>query len=83
MKNEIWFKRKTYGWGWTPANAKGWLVTIGYIVAVVSYPLLGEAGYVPFFPLLYSSISLVLTVGLVALCFLKGEKPSWRWGKDE
>ncbi len=23
-KSEIWFKRKTYGWGWTPANAKGW-----------------------------------------------------------
>lgn len=24
MGQRIWFKRKKYGWGWTPANAAGW-----------------------------------------------------------
>jgi hypothetical protein len=25
---------------------------------------------------------LVLVTGLIAICYWKGEKPRWRWGKD-
>ena len=33
-----WFKRKLYGWGWTPATWQGWLSTfvfIGLVLIVV------------------------------------------------
>jgi hypothetical protein len=29
-----WFKPKTYGWGWTPANLKGWLTTIALVIFI-------------------------------------------------
>jgi hypothetical protein len=30
-----WFKRKLYGYGWTPATKEGWLLTLGLLVAVL------------------------------------------------
>jgi len=32
-------------------------------------------------PILLSAIAL-LTLGLISICWIKGEKPRWRWGKD-
>jgi hypothetical protein len=29
-----WFKPKTIGWGWVPANAKGWLVILTFVIFV-------------------------------------------------
>ena len=26
-----WFRRKTFGWGWTPAGWEGWLATLLFI----------------------------------------------------
>lgn len=28
-------------------------------------------------------LELILTIGLIAICYLKGEKPSWNWGKKK
>ena len=30
-----WFKRKLYGWGWTPATWQGWLLTFLFIGIVL------------------------------------------------
>lgn len=77
-----WFKRKLYGWGWTPARWQGFLVLFLYVVAVVylflkidaeshsvSDTLIGIA--VPFF---------LLTALLLSVNFVKGERPRWQWG---
>jgi hypothetical protein len=29
-----WFKPKTIGWGWVPANTKGWLVILTFVTFV-------------------------------------------------
>ncbi len=29
-----WFKRKRYGWGWTPATWQGWLIIAFYVGSV-------------------------------------------------
>ena len=40
-KNNSWFRRrrglasKDLGWGYTPINAKGWVVILIYIIAVL------------------------------------------------
>ena len=30
--NGYWFKRKLYGWGWTPVKWQGWLVIFIWVV---------------------------------------------------
>ena len=30
-----WFKRKAYGWGWTPSTWQGWSVTAIYALVLV------------------------------------------------
>ncbi len=81
MANNIWFKRKKYGWGWTPASKEGWLVVLIYLVVLAIYPLLAELGVLSFEPAIFGVIFLFATVPLIAISYKKGEPPSWRWGE--
>lgn len=79
MKNDYWFPAKKYGWGWgLPSAWQGWLV---YAVAV----LLLVAGVFIFppssRPLPFQIYTWSVLLLLVALCWIKGEPPRWRWGK--
>jgi hypothetical protein len=76
-----WFKRKLYGWGWTPAKWQGWAFLFGYVAIVltlafrVNEQTTGEALIEELFiPVV------VLTILLIILSYLKGEKPRWQWG---
>lgn len=82
MAREIWFPAKRYGWGWgAPVCWQGWVVTVLYVVLLAGGGLLlGRPERVPWFVL----YALVLSSGLVGICWLKGERPRWRWGdRDE
>lgn len=75
-----WFPAKTYGWGWgLPVRWQGWLVLGAYLTLV-----LAGIGY---FESRGNRSSLwaylvVLTVVLIVIVALKGERPlRWRWGK--
>lgn len=79
---KIWFKRKLYGWGWTPSTWEGWLVIVAYIgflalamKDVVTTPNTTDLSKFP-------PAVIVLTAMLLITCYLKGEKPRWQWGKD-
>ncbi len=80
---KYWFKSKSFGWGWTPCSREGWIVTIGFIVALIalSYFMRGEleSGKATNF--------LIYEFGLIALLILiaykTGEKPTWNWGKKK
>lgn len=80
---KLWFRRKLFGWGWTPITWQGWVIVgvytflIGFVFAridaashSVSDTLFGI--FLPF---------LGLTALLFAVCFAKGEKPRWQWSK--
>lgn len=79
-EEEFWFRAKTYGWGWgLPLTWQGWVVFAIYFVLfgvgiVNIYAKLLPIPYVPFF--------VIITAALVLVCWLKGETPRWRWGKD-
>ncbi len=81
-KSEIWFKRKTYGWGWTPANAKGWAAVVTYVIAMSLYPALAKQSVVDgvdqtsgFSIPIFLLIAAALTAALVGISYFKGEKP--------
>jgi hypothetical protein len=82
---KLWFVRKTYGWGWTPVTWQGWLIIVVYTIGILkifknvdsqshsgSDTLIGFA--LPF---------IILTSLLIAICYLKGEKPKWQWGNKK
>jgi len=72
---DLWFKRKTYGWGWAPATWQGWLV---FLVWIIFFYL--SLYYVR--PAWLNNLLIFFSiVVLFAVCYLKGEKPRWQWGK--
>lgn len=85
-KQKLWFKAKTYGWGWVPATKEGWLVCLVFIVAII----LGSVFLLRGEPDTYGPVFMYLlwvsgcTSVLLYLSYKHGEKPRWRWGeKDE
>lgn len=77
MKNKLWFKRKTYGYGWTPVTWKGWLFTVVWIIAL--YFTLARIDY----GWLKNLLILIIMIGILFfVCYKKGEKPRWQWGKE-
>lgn len=80
----LWFKTKTYGWGWTPSTWQGWLVIVLYFVINGGAFFFFDASshsasdtLRPFF-----IVVAVSTAALLALCYRYGETPRWRWGPD-
>jgi uncharacterized membrane protein YhaH (DUF805 family) len=75
-----WFPARRYGWGWgAPTSWQGWAAILAY-VALVALDF-------AFFPprsawAAFLGYLLVVTALLIALCWLKGERPRWRWGDD-
>lgn len=86
QKKKLWFVAKRYGYGWTPASLEGWLVLALYLVAiwgayVCQYTRDLTDSYEDFLRHWFLPQVFGLTVMLLIICFLKGEKPGWRWGK--
>jgi len=81
----LWFRTRTYGWGWTPATAEGWLVfavfVAGVIVNVVIFEYRkrggGDARSATISFLVWLA---VLVAALVTICWATGERPRWHWG---
>lgn len=74
-----WFKRRRYGWGYTPVTWQGWLsVAVLVLLALVPAFLLpadGVAGTVG-----YLAYLAVVVVGFLVLAVTHGPRPRWRWG---
>lgn len=75
-----WFPAKRYGWGWGPPRVwQGWLVLGTFVIlllvgGVSILPWLGAPWFVAY--------SFALCLGLMAICWVKGERPRWRWGRS-
>ncbi|MDB5254745.1 MAG: hypothetical protein JWL92_121 [Candidatus Nomurabacteria bacterium] len=80
---KLWFKRKRYGYGWVPVTYQGWLVILAYIVGATVLGNLTK-NYTSQRDIVIGLIipMVILTIVLLIVCVLKGEKPRWQWGKD-
>ncbi|MBM3272050.1 hypothetical protein FJY94_02070 [Candidatus Kaiserbacteria bacterium] len=76
-----WFKRKLYGWGWTPARWQGWLVLVVFLAVfvwlLVSFTNEPNPDAVAWQFLAKVCAWVVLLIGV---CYLTGEPPRWQWG---
>ncbi|HEX7637875.1 MAG TPA: hypothetical protein VF457_05710 [Burkholderiaceae bacterium] len=77
-RGKTWFPAKRWGWGWgLPVTWQGWVVLAAYALLVAfgwrAFPL-------PRHVLAFLVWSAGITAGLVAVCYLKGAPPRWRWG---
>lgn len=80
-KKKLWFRAKSFGWGWVPISWQGWLVTIVYILILVWTvvridPKVHSASD---FLINYAIVFIPATLILLYFCYTKGEKPKWRW----
>ena len=75
-----WFKKKLYGWGWTPVKWQGWLVIGLFILFMILNGMnLGE--YPTDSQLTWFFVRTIIGVCiLIFICYKTGEKPSWQWG---
>lgn len=76
---EYWFPAKRYGWGWGPPRTwQGWLVIAVFVILLA----LGAVALVPMQqPVGFVAYAAILCAGLIAVCYVKGEPPHWRWRK--
>lgn len=86
MKTSYWFKANKNGYGWHPANWKGWFILFLYVVFLVQSFIQIDLqshsvsdtliGFLPRF--------LIFTALLTILTYLKGESITWgEKGKDQ
>ncbi|MCA9366439.1 hypothetical protein KC722_02560 [Candidatus Kaiserbacteria bacterium] len=77
-----WFKRKLFGWGWTPVTWQGWLVTLSVVVAILLNAFCRNLEAMTDREALTQIVapSLLLAVLLIVICYKTGESPRWTWG---
>ena len=77
-----WFKRKLYGWGWTPVTRQGWLAVLVYIVFLASAAqIFADPSLGPRSVVIFCALVVIATAILIFIAYRKGEKPRWQWGK--
>ncbi len=76
---KYWFPAKRYGWGWgLPRTWQGWVVIVSFVLLII----LGKDLFPPKHdPVAFVAYVLVLILGLMTICWHKGEPLGWRWGK--
>ncbi|MGA3172434.1 MAG: hypothetical protein ABSE62_15640 [Chthoniobacteraceae bacterium] len=78
-EKKIWFPAKKYGWGWGPPVCwQGWVVMAVWLVMLIAGGIELAARSTG----LYVLYACLLSIALTIICWIKGEKPRWRWGKD-
>lgn len=79
---KLWFAAKEYGWGWYPVTWQGWLVLGVFIVLMIANAFrLHVSNHSSVVPTEFLVETVVLVAVLIGICFWRGEKPAWRWGR--
>lgn len=82
QKKNLWFKRRRYGWGWTPVVWQGWLNVVVYLFILIPSNLYFMNGSKKGI-LIFLGILILATLILLLVSFWKGPTPKWRFGKRE
>lgn len=75
---KLWFKKKRYGWGWTPSSWEGWLIAVVYMIAIFSSAFRVEKNKTIYIP-----IFIFANLFLIYILQKKGEKVDWNKFKQD
>jgi hypothetical protein len=80
--NGYWFKRKIWGWGWTPVRWQGWLTLLIFIALLMwNFIRIDSQSHSDSDTLInFVPQTVLLVFILIGICYTKGEKPKWQWG---
>ena len=77
---KLWFRRKRFGWGWTPASWEGWLVTAIFVGTIFldaqRFDLISNPDKKAK-PLEFAVETVILLIIFLGICYKKGEKLNW------
>ncbi|MEO5646264.1 MAG: hypothetical protein ABIO57_04170 [Candidatus Paceibacterota bacterium] len=82
---KLWFKRKRYGYGWTPSTWQGWTVLLVYVLSIAFFAE-NSRNFTKTSDIVIGFIipTFMFTILLLIVTWTKGETPRWQWGdKDE
>jgi hypothetical protein len=75
-EHEYWFPAKRYGWGWGfPVHWQGWAALAIYVVL---FGVIASRFRPDRHPRAFALLVALLSLTLVAVCWLKGAPPRWR-----
>lgn len=84
---KYWFKRKRYGYGWTPVTWQGWAVVGAYALCLIGSSLYltqtssgddpSTAALAGFFMIVFGS-----SLTVIVITRKHGPPGKWRWGKN-
>jgi Kef-type K+ transport system membrane component KefB len=88
--SDYWFKPKRYGYGATPANWKGWLAMLVFVLVdlalafwLIVRPVLAGTGPTLTQVVLFMVLMFAVTAVLIWVSVIKTDgKWRWRWGKE-
>lgn len=82
---KLWFKRKSYGWGWSPCSWQGWVVISAYVIFLtwnalrLDHVAQNEIETVTHF----IPETIIATMVLLVITYFTGESPRWQWGEPK
>ena len=80
----LWFRRKRFGLGWYPETWQGWAVIAAYVILLLVISFSFDKSSSPNETTLTFVLPLVLlTAALIVICYKKGEKLRWQWGRRD
>lgn len=87
--SQYWFRPKTYGYGATPTNWKGWAAIAVFLsmIMALTFPLMVWPADMPADPAVWQIVTWAIMVALLTLAFIRFSRAktdgqwSWRWGK--
>ena len=80
---KLWFKRKSYGYGWTPVTWQGWGITIVYVVILIVLSSSVDWNNQKEIMLMFVLPLIILTTAFIGIAYKTGEKPRWQWGNQK
>ena len=85
VPKKMWFRAKTYGYGWTPCSIEGWLVMLLYVWSCMNiFLVIDWRSHSSSDTLInFAPVFLAQTFLLYVICVWRGEKARWRWGREK